>query len=39
MDFADALHLSSSGTASRFATFDRDMIKASKRLGLRVSTP
>jgi predicted nucleic-acid-binding protein len=39
MDFADALHLASSGAASRFATFDRDMIKASKPLRLPVSQP
>jgi hypothetical protein len=31
MDFADALHLASSSQATRFATFDQDMIKTAKR--------
>jgi predicted nucleic-acid-binding protein len=39
MDFADALHLASSRTASRFATFDRRMIKAGAKNGLTVSEP
>lgn len=39
MDFADALHLAASSQATEFVTFDRDMIKAAKRLGLTVSTP
>jgi predicted nucleic-acid-binding protein len=33
MDFADALHLASSGTASRFATFDRALATSARRLG------
>jgi predicted nucleic-acid-binding protein len=33
LDFADALHLASSGKASRFATFDRALIRRAKRLG------
>jgi predicted nucleic-acid-binding protein len=39
MDFADALHLASSSQATRFATFDRDMIETAKRLKLPVSVP
>jgi predicted nucleic acid-binding protein len=39
MDFADALHLASSSQATRFATFDQDMIKTARRLKLPVSTP
>jgi predicted nucleic-acid-binding protein len=39
MDFADALHLASSRTASRFATFDRHMIQTSARTGLVVGEP
>jgi predicted nucleic-acid-binding protein len=39
MDFADALHLAASARATRFATFDRDMIKIAKRLDLAVSAP
>jgi predicted nucleic-acid-binding protein len=39
MDLADALHLASSRTASRFATFDRHMIKAAEKSGLAVSEP
>ncbi len=39
MDFADALHLASSRTASRFATFDRAMIDAAVMTGLAVSEP
>jgi predicted nucleic acid-binding protein len=39
MDFADALHLASSSRATRFATFDRDMLKIAKRLALAVSSP
>lgn len=39
LDFADALHLASSTRATRFATFDQDMIKAAQRLDLRVSSP
>ena len=33
MDFADALHLASSGDADRFATFDRQLAKAAHGLG------
>jgi predicted nucleic-acid-binding protein len=32
LDFADALHLASSGDAERFATFDRPLAKAIQRL-------
>jgi predicted nucleic-acid-binding protein len=39
MDFADALHLAASARATRFATFDRDMVKVAKRLDLAVSEP
>jgi predicted nucleic-acid-binding protein len=39
MDFADALHLASSRTTSRFATFDQRMIKTAAKMGLAVSTP
>jgi len=35
MDFADALHLASSGAASRFATFDRAMVSSARRLKAR----
>jgi predicted nucleic-acid-binding protein len=31
MDFADALHLASSGSATDFASFDRRMAKAARR--------
>jgi predicted nucleic-acid-binding protein len=41
LDFADALHLASSAGASRFATFDRSLIRRAERLGdaPRVSEP
>jgi predicted nucleic-acid-binding protein len=39
MDFADALHLASSRTAARFATFDLAMIAAAQAMGLAVSEP
>lgn len=39
MDFADALHLASTRTASRFATFDVAMIKTATAAGLAVSEP
>jgi predicted nucleic-acid-binding protein len=39
MDFADAIHLASSRTASRFATFDLRTIKSARTLGLEVSLP
>lgn len=32
LDFADALHLASAGQSSRFATFDRDLIRRAKSL-------
>jgi predicted nucleic-acid-binding protein len=32
MDFADALHLASSGDADRFATFDQQLAKTARRL-------
>lgn len=32
MDFADALHLASSGRSERFATFDLNMVKQAKKL-------
>jgi predicted nucleic-acid-binding protein len=31
MDFADALHLASIGDAHRFATFDRELLKAARK--------
>jgi predicted nucleic-acid-binding protein len=39
MDFANALHLASSRTVSRFATFDLRMIKTAAKAGLAVSEP
>ena len=39
MDFADALHLASSRRVTRFATFDRQMIKAAANTGVTVSEP
>lgn len=40
MDFADALHLSSSTDCERFTTFDRDFVKRAKQAGLdKVSLP
>lgn len=33
MDFADALHLSLSGKAERFLTFDKDLIKQTRKIG------
>ena len=39
MDFADALHLASSRTAIRFATFDLAMIQATTTTGMTVSEP
>jgi predicted nucleic-acid-binding protein len=39
IDFADALHLAASPQAAEFVTFDSDMVKVGKRLGLAVSTP
>jgi predicted nucleic-acid-binding protein len=32
-DFADGLHLASSTSARQFATFDRALVKAAKRIG------
>ncbi len=37
MDFADALHLAGAGECERFATFDRDLAKAARRLGVAVN--
>ena len=31
LDFADALHLASSGEATKFVTFDRDLVKRARR--------
>ena len=39
MDFADALHLASSRLVTRFATFDRRMIKAAAETGVVVGEP
>jgi len=36
MDFADALHLTSSGEAERFATFDRELAGVKNRKALSV---
>lgn len=33
MDFADALHLAASASADQFATFDRKLASAAKRVG------
>lgn len=33
IDFADALHLSGSAGAERFATFDEKLVKAARKLG------
>jgi predicted nucleic-acid-binding protein len=38
MDFADAVHLTAAPTMG-FVTFDRDMIKVGKRLGLQITAP
>lgn len=34
MDFADALHAASAGPADRFITFDADLVKKAKKLGV-----
>ena len=40
MDLADALHVASPGPATSFVTFDGDLLKQARRLGLTaVSTP
>jgi predicted nucleic acid-binding protein len=39
LDFADALHLASSQTAERFATFDLDLIERATAAGLAVNEP
>ena len=41
MDLADALHLVLSGKADRFATFDEELVKQARRLGVQppVSVP
>jgi len=35
MDFADALHLASAGDERTFLTFDRDLLKKARQLGLK----
>ncbi len=35
MDFADALHIALSGKAERFATFDKDLVKQTSRIGVK----
>ncbi len=37
MDFADALHLASSGSATSFATFDRKLARKARETGTRPS--
>ena len=37
MDLADALHLVLSGKAERFATFDENLVKQARKLGVRPS--
>jgi predicted nucleic-acid-binding protein len=41
LDFADALHVASSGAAERFATFDRTLVRRAKAAatGIAVSSP
>ena len=40
MDFADALHVASSGVADRFATFDRTLVRRARAAtGIVVSSP
>jgi len=39
MDVADAFHLASSRSASRFATFDRRLAKMAAKIGVPVSEP
>lgn len=34
MDFADALHAASAGPAKRFVTFDADLVKKGRKLGV-----
>jgi len=36
LDFADALHAASSGPAERFVTFDTDLVKKARKLGVPV---
>ncbi|MGH7436869.1 MAG: type II toxin-antitoxin system VapC family toxin [Polyangiaceae bacterium] len=38
MDFADALHLAASNSATHFVTFDRKLAKAAKRVGAKPPT-
>lgn len=38
IDFADALHLASSHSASKFATLDKDFIKKAKKLNIQLLT-
>jgi len=39
IDFADALHLAKGADCEALVTFDRDLIKAAERLGLKARTP
>jgi hypothetical protein len=39
MDFADALRLAAGPCGAEFVTFDRDMIRAGKRLGQQITGP
>ena len=39
MDFADALHLALAGAADRFATFDRQLLRAGKVGGVPIVAP
>lgn len=39
LDFADALHLASGGTAERFVTFNHRLIRGATTVGLAVSEP
>lgn len=39
MEFADALHLASADDCGAFVTFDRDLLRLGKRIGLAVQAP
>ncbi|MCK6453917.1 MAG: type II toxin-antitoxin system VapC family toxin [Alphaproteobacteria bacterium] len=39
LDFADALHLAKSRDCETFVTFDQDLVKTAKRIGVKVRTP
>jgi predicted nucleic-acid-binding protein len=39
LEFADALHLASRGRSETFATFDRSLLRAARKLGLPVEEP